>query len=97
MSSTAGEQQLSLEKRPLWLLGFALSLMVGLLFYMATSLTIESDASELFNNLERTTRQNIESRVKSYANLLRGAASLFRANEHVSREQFHRYVANMGL
>ena len=97
MSSTAGEQQLSLEKRPLWLLGFALSLMVGLLFYMAASLSIESDASELFNNLARTTRQNIESRVKSYANLLRGAASLFRANEHVSREQFHRYVANMGL
>lgn len=97
MSSTAGEQQLSLEKRPLWLLGFALSLIVGLLFYMAASLSIESDASELFNNLARTTRQNIESRVKSYANLLRGAASLFRANEHVSREQFHRYVASMGL
>ncbi|APA71588.1 histidine kinase [Janthinobacterium sp. 1_2014MBL_MicDiv] len=71
--------------------------MVGMLFYMAASLSIENDASELFNNLARNARQNIESRVKSYADLLRGAASLFRANEHVSREQFHRYVANMDL
>ena len=97
MSSTAGEHQLSPEKRPLWLLGFAMSLMVGLLFYMAASLSIENDASDLFNNLARNARQNIESRLQSYANLLRGAASLFRASEQVSREQFHRYVANMAL
>ncbi|WP_257561946.1 CHASE domain-containing protein [Janthinobacterium sp. 61] len=73
------------------------SLLVGLLFYMAASLSIENDASELFNNLARTTQKNIASRIKSYANLLRGTASLFHANEHVSREQFHRYVANMDL
>ena len=91
------EQQLSPEKRPLWLLGCTLSLMVGLLFYMAASLSIESDASDMFNNLARNARQNIESRVQSYANLLRGAASLFRTSEHVSREQFHRYVDNMAL
>ena len=97
MSSPAGEKQLFSEKKPLWLLGFALSLMVGLLFYMAASLSIENDASELFNNLARNTRQNIETRVKSYADLLRGAASLFRASEHVSREQFHRYATHMEL
>lgn len=97
MSSTAGEHPLSAEKRPLWLLGFVMSMMVGLLFYMAASLSIENDASELFDNLARNTRKNIESRVKSYANLLRGTASLFRANEHVSREQFHHYVANIAL
>ena len=97
MSSTAGEHPLSAEKRPLWLLGFVMSTMVGLLFYMAASLSIENDASELFNNLARNTQKNIESRVKSYANLLRGTASLFHANEHVSREQFHRYVANIAL
>ncbi|KAB0332329.1 CHASE domain-containing protein [Janthinobacterium lividum] len=71
--------------------------MVGLLFYMAASLSIESDASEEFNNLAHNTQKNIESRTKSYANLLRGTASLFQANEHVSREQFHRYVANIAL
>ncbi|AQR71810.1 histidine kinase [Janthinobacterium sp. LM6] len=71
--------------------------MVGLLFYMAASLSIESDASEQFNNLARNTQKNIESRTKSYTNLLRGTASLFQANEHVSREQFHRYVANIAL
>lgn len=97
MSSTAGEHPLSAEKRPQWLLGLVMSTMVGLLFYMAASLSIENDASELFNNLARNTQKNIESRVKSYANLLRGTASLFHANEHVSREQFHRYVANIAL
>ncbi|KKO62378.1 Signal transduction histidine-protein kinase/phosphatase DegS [Janthinobacterium sp. KBS0711] len=97
MSSTAGEHPLSAEKRPLWLLGFVMSTMVGLLFYMAASLSIENDASELFDNLARNTQKNIESRVKSYANLLRGTASLFHANDHVSREQFHRYVANIAL
>ena len=97
MSTTAGKHPLSAEKRPLWLLGFVVSLLVGLLFYMAASLSIENDASELFNNLARTTQKNIASRIKSYANLLRGTASLFHANEHVSREQFHRYVANMDL
>ncbi|NHQ91132.1 histidine kinase [Janthinobacterium lividum] len=71
--------------------------MVGLLFYMAASLSIENDASELFDNLARNTQKNIESRVKSYANLLRGTASLFHANDHVSREQFHRYVKNIAL
>ncbi|PHV26386.1 histidine kinase [Janthinobacterium sp. BJB426] len=71
--------------------------MAGLLFYMAASLSIESDASEQFNNLARNTQKSIESRTKSYANLLRGTASLFRANAHVSREQFHRYVANIAL
>ncbi|UQV48311.1 CHASE domain-containing protein [Janthinobacterium lividum] len=71
--------------------------MVGVLFYMAASLSIENDASDLFNNLARNTQKNIESRARSYANLLRGTASLFHANEHVSREQFHRYVANLDL
>ncbi|MCC7701578.1 CHASE domain-containing protein [Janthinobacterium sp. GW460P] len=71
--------------------------MVGLLFYMAAALSVENDASDLFDNLARNTQKNIESRVKSYANLLRGTASLFHANEHVSREQFHRYVENIAL
>ncbi|MCX7292598.1 CHASE domain-containing protein [Janthinobacterium sp.] len=74
-----------------------MSVMVALLFYVAASLSIENDASDLFNNLARNTQKNIESRVKSYANLLRGTASLFHANEHVNREQFHRYVANIAL
>ena len=97
MSPNAGEQQLALERRPLWLLGVVLSTMVGMLFYMAASLSIENDASDLFNNLARSARQSIETRVQAYGNLLRGAASLFRASEHVSREQFHHYVENMDL
>ena len=95
MSPNAGEQQLALERRPLWLLGVVLSTMVGMLFYMAASLSIENDASDLFNNLARSARQSIETRVQAYGNLLRGADRLFRASKHVSREQFHSYVEKL--
>ena len=85
------------ERKPLWLLSGVLSLCVGLLFYMAASRSIDNDARALFDSLAHATRQNITTRVKSYANLLRGAAGLFRAGEQVSRAQFHRYVANLDL
>lgn len=85
------------EKRPLWVLGGVMSMLVGLLFYMGASLSIENDANELFKNLTRNTRQDIDAKVKSYSDLLRGAASLFQASDHVSREDFHRYVSNMDL
>ena len=85
------------ERKPLWLLSGVLSLCVGLLFYMAASRSIDNDARALLDSLAHATRQNITTRVKSYANLLRGAAGLFRAGEQVSRAQFHRYVANLDL
>ena len=35
-----------------------MSLMVGLLFYMAASLSIEKEATELLNNLSPNTQKN---------------------------------------
>lgn len=85
------------EKKPLWLLSGVLSLCVGLLFHMAASMSIDNDARMLFDSLADSTKQNINMRIKSYTDLLRGAASLFRASEQVSRAQFHEYVRHLDL
>ena len=88
-----GESLRTPEKKPLWLLSCVLSLCVGLLFHMAASMSIDNDARMLFDSLAHSTKQNINMRVKSYTDLLRGAASLFRASDQVSRQQFHEYVS----
>ena len=92
-----GESLRTPEKKPLWLLSCVLSLCVGLLFHMAASMSIDNDARMLFDSLAHSTKQNINMRVKSYTDLLRGAASLFRASDQVSRQQFHEYVQHLDL
>ncbi len=83
--------------KPIWWFGILLALAAGMLFYFATSKSIEHDSRERFKNLARTGQYSIDSRIHSYTNLLRGTASLFRANDDLSREQFHRYVAGLEL
>ena len=92
-----GESLRTPEKKPLWLLSCVLSLCVGLVFHMAASMSIDNDARMLFDSLTHSTKQSINMRVKSYTDLLRGAASLFRASDQVSREQFHDYVSSLDL
>lgn len=81
----------------MWWLGFLLSSAVGLLFYAATSQSIEHDSGERFKDLARTAQHNLGARIKSYADLLRGAASLFSTSDTITREQFHHYVSNLSL
>lgn len=92
-----GESLRTPGKKPLWLLSCVLSLCVGLVFHMAASMSIDNDARMLFDSLTHSTKQNIDMRVKSYTDLLRGAASLFRASDQVSREQFRDYVSSLDL
>ncbi len=92
-----GETLRTTDKKPLWLLSCVLSLCVGLLFHMAASISIDNDARALFDSLAQATRQTINVRVKSYTDLLRSTASLFRASEQVSREQFRAYVSHLDL
>lgn len=92
-----GESLRTPGKKPLWLLSCVLSLCVGLVFHMAASMSIDNDARMLFDSLTHSTKQNINMRVKSYTDLLRGAASLFRASDQVSREQFRDYVSSLDL
>ncbi|KAB8036375.1 sensor histidine kinase [Janthinobacterium aquaticum] len=97
MAALPGETQRLHQKRPLWLLSSVLSLCIGLLCYMVASRSVEAEADALFSNLADSTRQNIANHIKSYTDLLRGAASLFRASDEVSRKQFQRYVQHLNL
>jgi signal transduction histidine kinase len=77
--------------------GVLLSSLIGLLFYLATAKSIESDSSERFRNMGRNAQSTINSRIKSYTDVLRGSASMFQTNEGLTRAQFHEYVAGLEL
>lgn len=87
---------LTMGKSAFWV-GVLLSSAVGLLFYLATANTIERDAQARFNSMARSVQSTINGRVKSYNDVLRGSASLFQANPHLTRAQFHRYVQGLSL
>ncbi|MCC6070043.1 CHASE domain-containing protein [Massilia sp. GCM10020059] len=78
-------------------MGALISSCVGLLFYVATTQFIESDSRERFANHARNAQKTIVARVKSYTDVLRGAASLFRTGENISRAQFHEYAEGLAL
>lgn len=83
--------------KPGLLLGLVLSLCVGLLFYYVTVRTIENENEARFHNMARTAQYTINARIKSYTSVLRGAASVFNADEGITREQFHNYVIGLDL
>jgi signal transduction histidine kinase len=82
--------------RTFWI-GGVLSVGVGLLLYVTTSNIIENDSRERFISVVRTAHFSLLSRVKSYTDVLRGAASLFQTSPEVSRSQFHHYVKSLQL
>jgi signal transduction histidine kinase/CHASE1-domain containing sensor protein len=84
-------------KRAFWI-GTLLSSGVGLIFFLATAMTLESDAEKRFSNMARSAQAIINGRIKSYNDVLRGSASLFQATAtDLTREQFHRYVEGLSL
>jgi signal transduction histidine kinase len=97
MTSLAKRMHKMIAKKSAFWIGALLSSGVGMLFYVATANTIERDAQEQFNNMARSVTSTIEGRIKSYADVLRGSASLFKTSTSLTREQFHRYVAGLSL
>ncbi|MFL6711275.1 MAG: CHASE domain-containing protein [Massilia sp.] len=77
--------------------GVALSLTVGMLFYSLTAAMVENDAAQRFSNMSLAARATIVARIKSYADLLRGSASLFATSTELTRSQFHHYVEGLEL
>ena len=77
--------------------GVLLSTVVGTLFYSVTAATIDSDAQRRFANMTRGVKMTIDSRIKSYTDVLRGSASLFATSKDLTRDQFHRYVEGLSL
>ena len=80
----------------LWL-GLSLSLGVGAAFYVAIAMSVESDAKERFDSMAKNAQATIEARIKNYTDVLRGSASMFEANEMISRAAFHRYVSGLDM
>jgi signal transduction histidine kinase len=75
--------------------GLLLSSIGGVLCYAIAANRIDNDTSERFENTVRSVQFTLNGRVKSYADVLRGSASLFQAQPHLTREQFHRYVQGL--
>lgn len=86
----------SVSRQSLWT-GAALSLAAGVALYAATAATVESDAEQRFKSMARSAQYTINGRIKSYTDLLRGAAGLFQAESNVTRVQFHRYVKGLSM
>jgi signal transduction histidine kinase len=85
------------SSRPAVWPGALLSLATGLAFYLATSYWIESDARQRFANHAHNAQNTINARIKSYSDVVRGAASLFQSSDTVTRSQFRDYVAGLSL
>lgn len=77
------------------LTGAVLSVAVGTVLYLATAKAIESDAQTRFRGMARTAQFAIDARIKSYSDVLRGAAGLFRASNEVGPDEFRHYVEQL--
>jgi signal transduction histidine kinase len=77
--------------------GVALSSLVGAAAYFVTARSIESDAEKRFLNHANYAQSVISERVKSYSDLLRGAASFVQSSGFLTHPQFHQYVHGLQL
>ena len=77
--------------------GVLLSLAFGAGVHFATAEAIESDAHARFRGMARAAQYNIDARIKSYGDILRGAAGLFRINPDTSADQFRQYVDQLDI
>jgi len=76
-----------------WWLGVAISLILSLL---VTGM-IEDKAEAEFGSQVNHAQLALQTRMRSYIDVLRGAAALFYTSDHISRAQFHAYVAQLQL
>lgn len=81
----------------IWAGGLLLALAVGGALYAGAARTVNDDAEQRFDNLTHGAQHSLATRVKSYSDLLRGLEALFRTSEHLTRRQFHDYVAGLDI
>ncbi|OFJ46598.1 hybrid sensor and regulator [Janthinobacterium lividum] len=81
----------------IWLGGLLLALLVGGALYAGAARTVNDDAEQRFDNITYGAQHSLATRVKSYADLLRGLEALFRTSEQLTRRQFHDYVAGLDV
>ena len=80
----------------MWI-GLPLSLCVGLVFYIATARSIESDARQRFSGHAQNASNSIVARIKSYTDLATGTAAMLQTTYPLTRRQFHTYVEGLDL
>ena len=82
----------------LWIGGLWLALLVGAALHLGAKRTVDDEARRRFDSIAQGARQRLDGAVQSYAQVVRNMAGLFNANGgEVSRLQFHRYVASLGV
>lgn len=74
-----------------------MGILVSLVLYMAIRDNVESAAEERFDRQVTETKQVVERRILSYAEVLYGARALFATGSSVSRIEFHRFVEALNL
>lgn len=79
------------------LTGVLLSLAFGTGSYFATAEAIESDARMRFRGMARAAQYTIDARIKSYSDVLRGVAGLFRAEPELGADGFRQYVNQLDI
>ncbi|MFC7513530.1 CHASE domain-containing protein [Herbaspirillum sp. GCM10030257] len=84
---------ISLVMSPVWWLGVAISLLLHLLVVQI----VDDKARSQFDYLADNAQTAVQSRVRSYIDVLRGTAALFQTNEKITREQFRAYVRELKL
>jgi signal transduction histidine kinase len=77
--------------------GVMLSTLVGSTLHVVTTRSIESDVQGRFVRHAKYAQAVIGMRIKSYTDLLRGAASVLQSAERPSHRQFHDYVQGLHL
>jgi len=83
----------SLFASPAWWVGVAVSLVLYLLVEQA--ITQRSQAE--FEYRVENAQLSIQNRVRSYVDVLRGAAALFHTADEITRDQFRAYVRELNL
>ena len=77
--------------------GIALSSIVGATAYVVTDRSIEGDARARFDNNANYAQSAIDARIKSYSDLLRGAASFLESSNSIDTKQFHAYITGLKI
>src|SRR5471030_3339255 len=81
----------------IWSVGLSLAAVVGMVAFAFASKAVEDDAQTRFEYLTRSTQYGIVARVKSYSELVRSVAAVFRTNDQLSRAQFHDYIDSLDV
>lgn len=93
----SSHQLLGIAKTRAFWIGAVLSTSVGLVFYVTATKLVERDSGERFANHARHAQNTINARIKSYTDVLRSVASLFRTADPITRTQFHAYVQGLAV